>query len=90
MTIDSAKALAAKVLTDEGLAKQLGEAKSEAEFNAVVSKLGYTCTAKEFEVAFKEAQEKTPLSDEQLDQASGGLSIVGVDYAFTATQTARA
>ncbi len=57
MTIDGAKALAAKVLTDEGLAKQLGEAKTEAEFNAVVAKLGYTCTAAEFEAAFKEAQE---------------------------------
>ena len=30
-----------------------------------------------------------PISDDQLDQAAGGLSIVGVDYAFTATQTAR-
>ena len=89
MTIDGAKALAAKVLTDEGLAKQLGEAKTEAEFNAVVAKLGYTCTAAEFEAAFKEAQENTPLSDEQLDQASGGLSIVGVDYAITAVQTSK-
>ncbi len=89
MTIDSAKALAAKVLTDEDLAKQLGEAKTEAEFNAVVAKLGYTCTAEEFEAAFKEAQENTPLSDEQLDQASGGLSIVGVDYAFVAVQTSK-
>ncbi len=69
MTIDSAKALAAKVLTDEALAKKLGDAKTEAEFNAVVAKLGYTCTAVEFEAAFKEAQENTPLTDEQLDQA---------------------
>ncbi|HPF85950.1 MAG TPA: Nif11-like leader peptide family RiPP precursor [Aminivibrio sp.] len=89
MTIDSAKALAAKVLTDEALAKKLGDAKTEAEFNAVVAKLGYTCTAVEFEAAFKEAQENTPLTDEQLDQASGGLSIVGVDYAFVAVQTSK-
>lgn len=89
MTIDGAKALAAKVLTDENLAKQLGEATTEADFDAVVAKLGYTCTASEFEAAFKEAQENAPLTDEQLDQASGGLSIVGVDYAFTAVQTAR-
>jgi len=87
--MDGAKALAAKVLTDEELAKKLGEAKSEAEFNAVVAKLGYKCTAAEFEAAFKEAQGKAPLSDEQLDQASGGLSIVGVDYAFVAVQTSK-
>ncbi len=89
MSNDGAKALAAKVLTDEDLAKKLGEAKTEAEFDAVVAKLGYTCTATEFEAAFKEAQEKTPLSDDQLDQASGGLSIVGVDYAFVAVQTSK-
>ncbi len=89
MTIDGAKALAAKVLTDEELAKKLGEAKSEAEFDAVIAKLGYKCTATEFEAAFKEAQEKTPLSDEQLDQASGGLSIVGVDYTFTVVMTTK-
>ncbi len=55
----------------------------------MVAKLGYTCTAVEFEAAFKEAQENTPLTDEQLDQASGGLSIVGVDYAFVAVQTSK-
>ncbi len=64
MTIESAKALAAKAVTDEDLAKQLGEAKTEAAFNAVVSKRGYTCTAEEFEAAFKEAKENTPLTDE--------------------------
>jgi len=51
--------------------------------------LGYKCSAAEFEAAFKEAQEKTPLSDEQLDQASGGLSIVGVDYTFTVVMTTK-
>lgn len=90
MSIDGAKALAAKVLTDEALAKQINAAKTEAEFNAVIAKLGYSCTADEFKAAFKKAQDSQPLSDEQLDQAAGGLSIVGVDYAFTATQTARA
>jgi predicted ribosomally synthesized peptide with nif11-like leader len=88
-SMDGAKALAAKVLTDEELAKKLGEAKSEAEFDAVIAKLGYKCSAAEFEAAFKEAQEKTPLSDEQLDQASGGLSIVGVDYTFTVVMTTK-
>ncbi|SMC90179.1 Nif11-like leader peptide family RiPP precursor [Sporomusa malonica] len=90
MSIDGAKALAAKVLTDETLAKQINEAKTEAEFQEVVAKLGYSCTAEEFKAAFTEAQASQPLSDEQLDQVAGGLSIVGVDYAFTATQTARA
>lgn len=90
MGIDGAKALAAKVLTDEVLAKQINEAKTEAEFQAVVAKLGYSCEADEFKAAFKEAQENKPLSDDQLDQVAGGLSIVGVDYAFTAVQTARA
>ena len=54
MSIDGAKALAAKVLTDEALAKQLDGAKTEAEFDAVVAKLGYSCTAAEFDAAFKE------------------------------------
>jgi bacteriocin propeptide, TIGR03798 family len=90
MSIDGARALAAKVLTDEALAKQLDESKTGAEFDAVVAKLGYSCTADEFHAAFKEAQAKQPITDDQLDQAAGGLSIVGVDYAFTATQTARA
>lgn len=89
MSIDGARALAAKVLTDEALAKQINDAKTEAEFNAIVAKLGYSCAADEFKAAFKEAKDKQPISDDQLDQAAGGLSIVGVDYAFTATQTAR-
>jgi len=89
MSIDGAKALAAKVLTDEVLAKQINEAKTEAEFQAVIAKLGYSCSTDEFKAAFEEAQKSQPLTDEQLDQVAGGLSIVGVDYAFTATQTAR-
>ncbi|MEN1760519.1 Nif11-like leader peptide family RiPP precursor [Anoxynatronum sibiricum] len=89
MSMDGAKALAAKVLTDKELAKQVGEAKTEAEFDAVVAKMGYTCSAEEFEAAFEEAQKNAPLTDDQLDQASGGLSIVGVDYAFTAVQTTK-
>ena len=89
MSIDGAKALAAKVLTDAALAKQINEAKTEAEFNAVIAKLGYSCTADEFKAAFKEAQSNPELSDEQLDHVAGGLSIVGVDYAFTAVQTSK-
>jgi len=48
MSIDGARALAAKVLTDEALAKQINDAKTEAEFDAIVAKLGYTCKADEF------------------------------------------
>ncbi|HEY5557253.1 hypothetical protein, partial [Acetobacterium sp.] len=47
-------------------------AKTEAEFDAIVAKLGYTAKADEFKAAFKEAQEKQPISDDQLDQAAGG------------------
>ncbi|MBP7175145.1 MAG: Nif11-like leader peptide family RiPP precursor [Thermoclostridium sp.] len=89
MGIDSAKALAAKVLTDEMLAKQLSEAKTEEEFYAIIRKMGYSCSAEEFQAAFKEAKEKQPLSDEQLDQVAGGLSLVGVDYAFVGVQTSK-
>jgi predicted ribosomally synthesized peptide with nif11-like leader len=87
MSIDSARALAAKVLTDEALAKQINEAKTEAEFDGILAKLGYTCKADEFKAAFKEAKNKQPISDDQLDQAAGGLTIVGVDYAFVAVKT---
>lgn len=86
MSADNAKALAAKVLSDENLAKQLNEAKNEQEFKEIVGKLGYSdIDAKEFSDAFKE--QKNNLSDDQLDQAAGGLSIVGVDYAFVVVQT---
>ena len=77
MSIDGARALAAKVLIDEALAKQINDAKTEAEFDAIVAKLDYTAKADEFKAAFKEAQEKQTISDDQLDQAAGGLSIVG-------------
>lgn len=89
MSIDGAKALAAKVLTDEVLAKQINEVKTEEEFKSIIAKLGYSCSMTEFEAAFKEALKEKPLSDEQLDQAAGGLSLVGVDYAFVAVQTSR-
>ena len=85
MSIDGAKALAAKVLTDEALAKQLDDAKTEAEFDAVVARLGYSCSATEFIAAFKEAQAKQPISDEELDQAAGGTSMIGFDYPFVMT-----
>ncbi|WKY47601.1 Nif11-like leader peptide family RiPP precursor [Eubacteriaceae bacterium ES3] len=74
MSIESAKALVEKVLDDENLAKQIDEVNDEAAFNALVEKLGYSCTAEEF----KEAVEKQPISDDLLDQAAGGAR--GIDF----------
>jgi predicted ribosomally synthesized peptide with nif11-like leader len=85
MSIDSARALAAKVLTDEVLEKQIKDTNSEAEFDAVITKWGYHCSVSEFVAAFKEAQAKQPISDEELDQAAGGISLVGIDYPFVMT-----
>ncbi len=87
MAMDDAKALAAKVLSDEKLAKELNEAKTEGEFNKIIAKLGYNTTAAEFKVAFEEARAGgRELSDKQLEQVAGGLSLVGVDFAFTIVQ----
>ena len=85
MSIDGARALAAKVLTDEVLEKQIKDAKTEAEFDVVVAKLGYSCSAAEFVAALKEAQAKQPISDEELDHAAGGITLVGIDYPFVMT-----
>jgi len=85
MSIDDARALAAKVLTDEALAKQINDVKTEAEFDAIVAKLGYKVKADEFIAAFKEAQDKQPISDEELDHAAGGITLVGLDYPFVMT-----
>jgi len=85
MSIDGARALAAKVLTDEALENEIKAAKTEAEFDSVVAKLGYSCSAAEFIAAFKEAQAKQPISDEELDHAAGGITLVGMDYPFVMT-----
>jgi predicted ribosomally synthesized peptide with nif11-like leader len=85
MSIDSARALAAKVLTDELLEKQIQDAKTEAEFDDVVAKWGYSCSVAEFMAAFKDAQAKQPISDEELDHAAGGITLVGIDYPFVMT-----
>lgn len=92
MSADSAKALAAKVLSDPEFATELNKAQGKEAFESFVSKQGYSVTAEEFKVAFeaarKDSTQNVALSDEQLDQVAGGLSIVGVDYAFVAVETA--
>lgn len=87
---NDAKAFVAKVMSDEALAKEIGAVKSEADFDAIAKKLGFDVKAKDFEAAFKEARNGSKeLSDAQMEQVAGGLSIVGVDYAFTVVQTVK-
>lgn len=80
MSIDGARALVEKVLSDEELAKQINETNTESEFTAVVGKWGYQCSMDEFKDASREIYKKQAISDEQLDQASGGLCLTGVDF----------
>jgi predicted ribosomally synthesized peptide with nif11-like leader len=85
MAMNDASALVAKIRSDESLRDALKDAKSEEDFLDVAKKFGYDVTVDDFKRAM--AKEYHPegdeLSDEQLDQAAGGLSIVGVDYTFT-------
>lgn len=91
MSADGARALAAKVLSDPEFAKELNKAQGKEAFESFVSKQGYSVTPEEFTAAFdaarKETTQNVELSDDQLDQVAGGLSIVGVDYAFVAVET---
>lgn len=83
--MNDASALVAKIRSDESLRLELKEAKSEEDFLEIAKKFGYDVNVDEFKKAM--AKEYHPegdeLSDEQLDQVAGGLSIVGVDYSFT-------
>lgn len=92
MTANGAEALVAKIASDKAMADEFAKSKSEADFLKIAKKHGYDVTLPDF-VAALAAAKKAPtgeLSDKELDQVAGGLSIVGVDYAFTVTQTARA
>lgn len=93
MTIDSAKALVAKIASDPALAKEFSAAKTEQDFLNLTKKHGYNVTLPEFKPALEEAKKNKgagkELSDDQLDQVAGGISIVGVDYAFTVVQVAK-
>jgi predicted ribosomally synthesized peptide with nif11-like leader len=90
MAIDSAEALVAKLQSDESLRAEFKKATSEEAFMEIAKKMGYNTNLDEFRkaVAKKYHPAAGELSDDDLDKAAGGLSIVGVDYAFTAIQTA--
>ena len=90
MELTNAKALVAKIKSDPETAKIFAGIKNAADFEAEAKKLGYECTLEEFVAAKKEAQESAEgeMGDEELSQTSGGLSMVGVDYAFTAVEVA--
>jgi predicted ribosomally synthesized peptide with nif11-like leader len=92
MTANNAKALVAKLGTDEAMAKDFAKAKSEADFLKAAKKHGYDVTLQDFTAELakaKKAPKKKELSDKDLDQAAGGISIVAVDYAFVGIQTAK-
>ena len=90
MELTNAKALVAKIKSDPETAKIFADIKNAADFEAEAKKLGYECTLEEFVAAKKDAQESAEgeMGDEELSQTSGGLSMVGVDYAFTAVEVA--
>lgn len=84
MELTNAKALIAKITSDPEVAKTFAAIKSAEEFEAAAKKLGYACTLAEFKAAKEEGVAAgEEMSDSELAQTSGGLSMVGVDYAFT-------
>ena len=93
MAIDSAKALVAKLKSDKAMAEEFKKAKSEAEFLEFAKKHGYNVSVAEFGKAAKAAKKGKAaagkISDKELDQVAGGISIVGVDYSFTVAMTAK-
>jgi predicted ribosomally synthesized peptide with nif11-like leader len=90
MELTNAKALLAKIVSDPEVAKIFSAIKTPEDFLAEAKKLGYSCTLEEFVAAKKEGLPagEGAMSDDELAQTSGGLSMVGVDYAFTAVETA--
>ena len=91
MELTNAKALLAKIASDPETARLFAGVTSPEAFLTEAKKLGYTCTLEEFVAAKEEglpADAEGAMSDEELAQTSGGLSMVGIDYAFTAAQTA--
>lgn len=88
--MEQAKALLAKIASDPEVAKTFAAITSAEAFEAEAKKMGYTCTMAEFVEAKKNAPaaaEEGEMSDSELAQTSGGLSLVGVDYAFTVIET---
>jgi len=90
MSMNGAKALVAKLKSDEKLAAEFKKSKSEEEFLKLAKKHGYDTTLKEFQDALKEYKEEhTEISDAELDQVAGGISIVGVDYVIVGAETSQ-
>ena len=90
MDLTNAKALVAKITSDPEVAKIFAAITSPDAFDAEAKKLGYSCTLDEFIAARKEAVAagaEGSLSDDELAQTSGGLTMVGVDYTFAAVYT---
>lgn len=87
--MEQAKALLAKIASDPEVAKTFAAITSAEAFEAEAKKMGYTCTMAEFVEAKKNAPAAAEgeMSDSELAQTSGGLSLVGVDYAFTVVET---
>ncbi len=93
MTANNAKALLAKLQGDHALANELKNSKDEADFLEKAKKHGYEVSIDEFKKATEELKESHSksgqLSDSELEKVAGGLSFVGIDYAFTAVQTTK-
>lgn len=88
MELSNAKALVAKIASDPEVAKIFSAITSPEAFADAAKKYGYTCTLDEFKEALKTSGEASEdMSDAELAQTSGGLSLVGVDYAFVVTET---
>ena len=91
MSLESAKALVAKLHSDAELHKKMKEAASEDEFFDLAKKHGYDFTGDEFKKAsteFVQSDDKRKAAANQ-DRGKVGLSIVGVDYAFTGVETSK-
>ncbi|MEZ7893059.1 MAG: Nif11-like leader peptide family RiPP precursor [Candidatus Wallbacteria bacterium] len=91
MTLNNAKALLAKIQSDPKLSDELKQSKSEADFLEKAKKHGYEVTIAEFRKALEELSEtkKGELSEKELEKVAGGLTFVGIDYAFVSIQTAK-
>ena len=93
MTANNAKARLAKLQSDHALANELKNSKDEADFLEKAKKHGYEVSIAEFKTATQELKESHSksgqLSDEELEKVAGGLSLVGVDYAFVGVQTSK-
>ena len=92
MELNNAKALLAKIAADPEMAKVFAAITDANAFAEAAKKYGYNVTLDEFIAARKEAVDSTDgqkMGLDELAQTSGGLSMVGVDYAFTVVQTSK-